>query len=224
MRVLGGMTGRGAEDPPPLEADDVHVWPLRLDPGPARLQALRSKLSADERERAGCFYFGRDRDRFVAGRGQLREILARYLRVPPSAVAFSYGPQGKPRLARDFFSSEETATLMGLPSAGRARAFFAFWTYKEAFIKAKGGGLGIQLADFDVCVEPDGLARLTRAAWDPEETGRWSLRALPAPPGFAAAIAIERRLAHVIVVPASHLRSAARQETGRFAPNHRRPT
>jgi len=246
--------GRGAEDPPPLEADDVHVWPLRLDPGPSRLQALRSWLSADERERAGRFYFGRDRDRFVAGRGQLREVLARYLRVPPSAVAFSYGPQGKPRLAGDgrlrfnlshsedrallgvarrelgidlerirptvdyheiaryFFSSEETATLMGLPSAGRARAFFAFWTYKEAFIKAKGGGLGIQLADFDVCVEPDGLARLTRTAWDPEETGRWSLRALPAPPGFAAAIAIERRLAHVIVVPASHLRSAARRE------------
>src|SRR5262249_15106468 len=181
-----------------------------------------------------------------------REILARYLRVPPSAVGFSYGPQGKPRLAGDgslrfnlshsedravlavardrelgidlerirptvdcdeivryFFSSEETATLMGLPSAGRAQAFFAFWTYKEAFIKAKGGGFGIQLADFDVRVEPGGLARLTRAAWDPEETGRWSLRALPAPPGFAAAIAIERRLAHVIVVPASHLRSAA---------------
>ena len=121
-------------------------------------------------------------------------------------------PESMTKTVRFAFLQKETATLMGLPSAGRARAFFAFWTYKEAFIKAKGGGLGIQLADFDVCVEPDGLARLTRTAWDPEETGRWSLRALPAPPGFAAAIAIERRLAHVIVVPASHLRSAARRE------------
>jgi len=77
----------------------LHIWAFGLDLGPGRLEALRSWLSSDERRRAARFRFSRDRDRFVAARGQLREILARYLGTAPDAVTFAYGPQGKPRLA-----------------------------------------------------------------------------------------------------------------------------
>ena len=45
------------------------------------------------------FRFARDRDRFVAGRGFLRRILADYTGDRAEALRFSYSPYGKPRLA-----------------------------------------------------------------------------------------------------------------------------
>ena len=229
----GGIPPHGGVEEPPLLADDVDIWSFPLDVEPARLEVLGRGLSPDENERAERFVFPRHRDRFRAGRGQLREILARYLRLTPSAVAFEYGPQGKPRLAgeaavrfnlshseheavvavaRDrevgidlervrptveceqlaqrFFSPAETAALLALPSSVRPRAFYAYWTCKEAFLKAKGGGLNIPLDEFEVSIDA-GFARIVRTAWDPREAGRWSLSVLPAPPGFAAALVVE---------------------------------
>jgi 4'-phosphopantetheinyl transferase len=87
--------------PENLEPADrgIDIFCAPLDPGPARLEELAQTLSTDERERAGRFYFQRDRDQFVARRGILREILGRLLRLPPGELAFSYGPRGKPYLA-----------------------------------------------------------------------------------------------------------------------------
>ena len=65
------------------------------------LARLGDFLSLDERARAARFHFARDRDRFVAGRGQLREVLGGLLKVPPEGVRFAYGPQGKPALAHE---------------------------------------------------------------------------------------------------------------------------
>ncbi|MGH9448342.1 MAG: 4'-phosphopantetheinyl transferase family protein, partial [Terriglobia bacterium] len=48
---------------------------------------------------AARFIFPRDRDRFIAGRGILRELLAAYLKEPAATVKFNYGSRGKPRLA-----------------------------------------------------------------------------------------------------------------------------
>jgi 4'-phosphopantetheinyl transferase len=228
------MTVAPLDPAPPLLAGDAHVWTIRLDAAPPRLDELGRWLSLEERTRADRFHFARDRNRFMAGRGQLREVLARYLGRPPGAVLFAYGMHGKPRLADDgtlrfnlshsrdvgllavargrelgidlewirpdvecdeiaqrFFSTMETAALMALPAASRPPAFFACWTRKEAFVKAKGGGLGIPLADFDVSVDPAGPARLLRTAWDPPDVDRWWLRALEVPPGFAAAMVVE---------------------------------
>ena len=74
------------------------MWVAGLDVPPSRLGFLAGLLSADERERAGRFHFPRDRDRFVAGRGQLRELLGRYLRRPPDGLRFRYSAYGKPGL------------------------------------------------------------------------------------------------------------------------------
>ena len=48
--------------------------------------------------RRGSF-FERDKHRFIAGRGMLREILGWLLRLEPHELIFSYGFHGKPRLA-----------------------------------------------------------------------------------------------------------------------------
>jgi 4'-phosphopantetheinyl transferase len=88
--------------PPPeleLPARTVHVWHIDLDLQTARLGRLEQNLSADERLRAARFRFARDRERFVAARGLLREILALYLNVAARQLSFGYGPNGKPFLA-----------------------------------------------------------------------------------------------------------------------------
>jgi 4'-phosphopantetheinyl transferase len=69
-----------------------------LSPAPARLQALRALLSADELEKADKFVFPEHRARSAAARGQLREILGAALSLDPRALRFEYGPKGKPSL------------------------------------------------------------------------------------------------------------------------------
>jgi 4'-phosphopantetheinyl transferase len=83
----------------PLGPRGVHVWSVDLDVPPERLAALESSLSESERERAARFHFRRDRERFTAARGSLREILGAYLGLAAGEVAFVYGAHGKPALA-----------------------------------------------------------------------------------------------------------------------------
>ncbi len=88
--------------PPPgnleLTKNDIHVFCALLDLPSRPIERLAETLSIDEREKAARFYFERDRTRFLAGRGILREILGWLLRVSPGELIFSYGTHGKPRL------------------------------------------------------------------------------------------------------------------------------
>lgn len=87
--------------PPELELlpDQVHVWRAELQPDPTMLVNMAALLSVDEQARADRFYFAKDRDRFILGRGILRCILSRYLQVPAQQLRFSYSPTGKPTLS-----------------------------------------------------------------------------------------------------------------------------
>jgi len=95
------------------------------------------------------------------------------------------------RIAGRFFSPYERATLRSLPPDQQHAAFYAAWTRKEAYIKAAGKGLAQPLDEFDVSLAPDTHAQLLRVAGSPDEAHRWQLRALPAPAGYAAALAVE---------------------------------
>jgi 4'-phosphopantetheinyl transferase len=90
-------------------------------------------------------------------------------------------------IARRFFSERELECLLGVAKRGRPRAFFEIWTRKEAYVKAKGGGLSIPLASFDVSAgEPP---RLLRVEDDPDEAARWTLFSLEPAPGYVGAVA-----------------------------------
>jgi 4'-phosphopantetheinyl transferase len=93
-------------------------------------------------------------------------------------------------VARRFFSSSEIACLSSLPQTARLRAFFNCWTRKEAFIKAKGHGLSLDLDQFDVSLDEEEAA-LLRTRWDPTEAEHWSLRTLEVGSGYVAALAVE---------------------------------
>jgi 4'-phosphopantetheinyl transferase len=81
-----------------LKQSDVHIWRARLDCDSSTRSRYAALLSEDERQRASRFHFERDRDRFIAGRGFLREVLARYVETPPQHLTFRYGAYGKPSL------------------------------------------------------------------------------------------------------------------------------
>lgn len=86
---------------PELQAGRVCVYRFSLAPDQKREEQLRSYLTKEELERAGRFVTQALRTRFVAARGQLREILAAHTGVTPAAVSFTYNAYGKPSLAGD---------------------------------------------------------------------------------------------------------------------------
>jgi 4'-phosphopantetheinyl transferase len=84
---------------PELSPGVVHLWRADLRVAAPTLSALQGVLSKEELQRANRFYFERDRNHFIAGRGILRQLLARYLRQEPAALDFTYTDYGKPELA-----------------------------------------------------------------------------------------------------------------------------
>ena len=94
-------------------------------------------------------------------------------------------------IAERFFSATEVATLSRLPSGERTAAFFRCWTRKEAYIKARGQGLSLQLDSFDVSFAPGEPARLLATRPDPRDVERWTILDFAAAEGYAVALAVE---------------------------------
>ena len=102
VSAVSEYAAAGWERPPAtlsLPADEVHVWQAVLDPDASAVAGFREFLSEDEIDRADRFHFERDRHRFAAARGILRELLARYLDRQPARLRFAYNENGKPALA-----------------------------------------------------------------------------------------------------------------------------
>lgn len=95
-------------------------------------------------------------------------------------------------IAERYFAAAEVRALRALPPEQQPAAFFRYWTRKEAYIKARGEGLSIPLADFEVPLEEGGELSLTHYK-DPLEAARWSLRDVPVPKDYVAAAVVEGR-------------------------------
>lgn len=82
-----------------LFKNEIHLWQASLDLPSVMIKKLARSLSEDERTRANRFRFEQHRDRFIAGRGILRQLLANYLQVESDCVIFEYSSRGKPQIA-----------------------------------------------------------------------------------------------------------------------------
>ena len=89
------------------------------------------------------------------------------------------------RQMSDYFHPKECAKIKeeGTPKRGLSQ-FYAFWTGKEAVLKAKGTGLYSPLDSFEL--RTDGIYGAQGSKWPME----W--KKLPAPDGYAAAVAIKK--------------------------------
>ena len=90
-------------------------------------------------------------------------------------------------IAARFFSPREHHELLSTPRADRVAAFFAGWTRKEAFVKARGLGLSLPLDSFAVSLAADNRPALY------DGCDGWSARCVAPAPGFSAAIVAEGR-------------------------------
>ncbi|WP_020482948.1 4'-phosphopantetheinyl transferase family protein [Methylomonas sp. MK1] len=93
----------------------VDVWHGDMRVPATALQQLTGLLTDDERCKAEVFKSALLRDRYLAVRGLLRQILAGYLDVEPSSLAFETGRYGKPALigyALHFNLSHSADTLL----------------------------------------------------------------------------------------------------------------
>lgn len=125
-RVKAGL---GSEDfhllwpqssaPHPLSPGQVHVWSVCLDQPAAFSKTLFDTLSTDEKQRATRFRFEQERQRFMNGRGLLREILAGYTGTTPSSIAFVYGPNGKPSLVSSPKAQSQVSIEFNLSHTGK---------------------------------------------------------------------------------------------------------
>jgi len=96
-----GPPGSGALRVAPGE---VHCWCAGLELPPESLIRFHAFLSTEERHRSERLRYEADRRHFIASHGVLREILGRYLEIPPARVGYRYNVFGKPDLAAEFQS------------------------------------------------------------------------------------------------------------------------
>lgn len=77
----------------------IELWLWPLDAAPSARARYHSVLNTTEAARADRFVRAHDRDRFIAGRGRMREILGQYLDTPAGDVPLDIAQRDKPVLA-----------------------------------------------------------------------------------------------------------------------------
>jgi 4'-phosphopantetheinyl transferase len=93
-------------------------------------------------------------------------------------------------LARRFFDASESHIVESLPEgAERHRAFFHFWTSKEAVLKATGSGLTVPVRTVVVSADPDAAPRVLRIGGDRRAAETWSLWRFEQAGAFMATVA-----------------------------------
>ena len=89
------------------------------------------------------------------------------------------------------FSPRERTLLRQYDAAVRLDAFFACWTRKEAYVKARGEGLSIPLDSFDVGMDPGAPAGKFTEVSSAPGASRWWWANVPVARGYAGAIVVE---------------------------------
>lgn len=98
-------------------------------------------------------------------------------------------PDGFLDIADRFFAANEVSALNMLPAAEQESRFFALWTMKEAYIKARGMGLSIPLQDFAITFGPAGPS-IHFGDGGADDPRRWQLFMLEGGEEYALALAL----------------------------------
>lgn len=85
-----------------------------------------------------------------------------------------FARQGSPHVADRFFSPIEVEMLASVPASLRHDRFFEYWTFKEAYIKARGMGLSLPLDRFSFHFAGEREVRLSIEPDLADDPNRWT--------------------------------------------------
>ncbi len=140
-----------------LSAGEIHLWAASLDPPDDLMRRCEGLLSEDELRRAERFRAGPLRSRYIAGRGTLRILLARYLRIDPASFSLVYQAHGKPELGPPWNAAGLEFNL----SHCQELAVYAF---------TRGSPIGVDVE----CIRPmPNAAELLERFFSPREVEAW---------------------------------------------------
>lgn len=115
------------------------------------------------------------------------------------------------KLARRFFARSELASLDRLDDEHRRKAFFEHWTLKEAYLKARGSGISLPLAEVAFNVAPDRAPAATFGPAIGDDPAAWQFAHLRLTPDHLGAVAIRRAITSPVrivlrqAIPGVHL-------------------
>jgi 4'-phosphopantetheinyl transferase len=116
--------------------------------------------------------------------------------TPRRAIGVDVEDLGRQRradaVADRFFAPLEAARLRALAPAARRRRFIAYWTLKEAYVKARGLGLRLPLAHFWFHLDGRGRARIAFDARLRDDPRRWRFALLRPTRRHVLAVAVAR--------------------------------
>ncbi|RSZ60428.1 4'-phosphopantetheinyl transferase superfamily protein [Massilia atriviolacea] len=95
-------------------------------------------------------------------------------------------------IAEHFFSPTEVAELATVPQERRQDRFFEYWTFKEAYIKARGMGLSIPLDRFSFHFPDERQVGLRIEADLGDDAARWRFWQFQPTPDYLLALCAER--------------------------------
>lgn len=101
-------------------------------------------------------------------------------------------------LARRCLSVAEQVALWALPAPAQARRFLIHWTLKEAYLKARGIGIGLPLAEITLLADDDPAAiagpptHFALGAGVGDAPARWQIARCHLTESHVAAVAVER--------------------------------
>ena len=107
-----------------LPNNELHLWHCRFDANKDKIEAFKSIMSDDEKEKAGRFKFTAHREQAIISRGILRTLLSKYLNKAPRDLRFGYTEYDKPFLLGNY-------SLQFNVSHSGNRAVFGFVQHNE---------------------------------------------------------------------------------------------
>lgn len=95
-------------------------------------------------------------------------------------------------VAHRFFSPTEVGHLFALPPGQHHERFLAYWTLKEAYIKACGLGLAIPLDHFSFLLDSGSSIQIAFAPERDDDPSAWQFARPPVSDAHLAAVALRR--------------------------------